>query len=224
MKLKYLCILTLLLSVADISAQTLKQWRDSLNVINKQISAQPGNMGLLLQKAAVNLQLAEWEDAAEVCNIILRQDTASLPALYYRAYANNNMRRYNLAKNDYSDFLKLSPGNMQARLGLAYTYTQLKDNKKAMDEMNLLVEMFPDSSIVYATRADLEKEIKLYDAALYDINEAISRDPGNKDLIVSRAEILILAGRKKEAKAALDDAVRSGMPKGALKEWYAKCK
>lgn len=47
---------------------------------------------------------------------------------------------------------------MQARLGLAYTLIKLKRNVQALDQMNNLVEMFPDSSIVYAARAELEKK------------------------------------------------------------------
>ena len=164
-----------MLGVTALKAQTQKQWRDSLSVINSQLYLHPDSTDLLLQKAAVNLQLLEWEDAAETCNAILKKDTVNLSALYFRAYANNNMRRYELARNDYEDFLRMSPRNMQARLGLAYTYIQLKRNAQAMDEFNNLVEMFPDSSIVYAARAELEKEMRSYETALYDYNEALKR-------------------------------------------------
>ena len=134
------------------------------------------------------------------------------------------MRRYELAINDYEDFLRMSPRNMQARLGLAYTYIQLKRNAQAMDEFNNLVEMFPDSSIVYAARAELEKEMRSYETALYDYNEALKREPDNQDYIISKAEVLISMDRKREAKALLDQLVRSGVARGALKDLYAKCK
>lgn len=152
------------------------------------------------------------------------KDTVNLSALYFRAYANNNMRRYELARNDYEDFLRMSPRNMQARLGLAYTYIQLKRNAQAMDEFNNLVEMFPDSSVVYAARAELEKEMRSYETALYDYNEALKREPNNQDYIISKAEVLISMDRKREAKALLDQLVRSGVARGALKDLYAKCK
>lgn len=152
------------------------------------------------------------------------KDTVNLSALYFRAYANNNMRRYELARNDYEDFLRMSPRNMQARLGLAYTYIQLKRNAQAMDEFNNLVEMFPNSSIVYAARAELEKEMRSYETALYDYNEALKREPDNQDYIISKAEVLISMDRKREAKALLDQLVRSGVARGALKDLYAKCK
>lgn len=224
MRLKYLYIITLLLGVSVAFAQTPKQWRDSLNILNERMSKQPEEIDLRLCRAAVNLQLSNWEDAIEDCKAVRRNVPTSFAAIYYSAYANFNLRRYDLAKNDYEDFLRLSPGNMEARLGLAYTYIQLKRYPDAMDQMNNLVEMYPDSSVVYAARAGLEQEMKSYDTALYDWNEAIRRAPDNRDYVVSKVEILLLSDRRREAKEALDEAVRNGVPRGMLREWYSKCK
>ena len=205
-------------------AQSLKQWRDSLDVINGKISQYPDSLGLQLEKAAVNLQLLEWEDAVDACGKVLMADSGNLPALFYRAFANNNLRRYALARADYERFLMLSPRNMEARLGLAYTYGMLGLNQEASDQLNNLVEMFPDSCVVYAARAEFEKGMKQYDIALYDIDEALKREPGNHDYIVSKVEMLLLLERKREAKSVLDDAVRNGVPRGMLLELYARCR
>ena len=118
----------------------------------------------------------------------------------------------------------MAPRNMEARLGLAYTYTKLNRYAEALDEAGTLIEMYPDSSMTYAARAEIEKEMKQYEPALYDMDEALKRDPGNKDIIVSKVELLLIMGRKQEAKTTLDDAVRKGIPRGTLLEWYAKCK
>ena len=112
---------------------------------------------------------------------------------------------------------------MEARLGLAYTYTKLKRDIDALNEMNNLVEMFPDSSIVYEARAEVEKGMQSYETALYDIDEALKRAPGKRSLYVSKAETLLALGRKKDAKRTLDEAVRNGTSKGLLLEWYEKC-
>lgn len=217
-------LILLLIATSAANAQTLKQWRDSLDVINKEIAVHPDSLNLQLNKAAVCLQLLEWEDAANTCGKILDKDKNNLTALFYRAYANNNMRRYELARNDYELFLSMSPRNMEARLGLAYTHIKLERPTKALDELNNLVEMYPDSCVVYAARAELEKDMKQYETALFDFDEALKRAPGNRDYTVSKVEILIAQNRKNEAKAALDEAVSHGVPRGLLLEWYAKCK
>ena len=202
----------------------MKQWRDSLEVIKKQIEASPDSVILRLNKAAVNLHLLNWEDAVNDCGDVLSKDNSNLSALFYRAFANNNLRRYDLAKNDYEKFLSIAPDNMEARLGLAYTYIKLERNNDALDQMNNLVEMFPDSSVVYAARGELEKEVKLYEPALYDFDEALKRAPANRECTVSKVEILIRLNRRREAKKALDEAVSHGVPRGLLLEWYEQCR
>lgn len=211
-------------AVTAARAQTQQQWRDSLRVVNGLIELHPDSVGLQLDKAAVCLQLHEWEDAITACGKVLGRDGGNLSALFYMAYANNNLRRYEQARSDYADFLRMAPDNMEARFGLAYTYSRMGRSQEALDELNNLVEMYPDSSVVYAARAELEKDMKLYDTALYDFDEALKRDPGNRDYTVSKVEILILLDRRGEAKAALDEAVKRGVPRGLLLGLYAKCK
>lgn len=223
-KLKHLYMITLLLGASSVSAQTPQQWRDSLSVLSKQISQSVYSADLHLKKAAVNLQLQEWNYAIEEYNLVLRNDPKNLAALFYRAFANNNLRHYDLVKNDYEAFLKIAPRNMEARLGLANVYIKLNRHTEAMNMMNNLVESYPDSSVVYAARAGLEKDLKFYDAALYDWNEAIRLKPDNRDFVISKVDILLMMSNKKEAKLVLDETVRKGTPKGILREWYLKCK
>ena len=54
----------LLLLTAPSYAQTAQQWRDSLSVLNSLIDRQPRSTDLRLRKAAVNIQLGQWDYAA----------------------------------------------------------------------------------------------------------------------------------------------------------------
>ena len=224
MKRRHIPAVMLLMWAASVSAQTPAQWRDSLSVINRQIAVSPYSSDLHLRKAAVNLELQQWQYAVEEYGIVLGKEPGNLAALFYRAYANTNLRRYDLARNDYEDFLKIAPRNMQALLGLAHVYTKLKRSSDAMDKMNRLVELYPDSAVAYAARAGLETELLSLDAALYDWNEACRLDSDNTDFILAKADVLIRMGCKKDARAELDRAVEKGVPRGRLKEWFAKCK
>ena len=223
MRTKFLFIVTLLLGALHTNAQHSGQWRDSLNTVIRQSELYPDSINLQLQKASLYLQSSDWEKAAEVCNEILLKQETNLPALFYRAWA-NNMRRYENARSDYETFLKIAPDNMESRLGLAYTYTKLGRNNEAMDQMNRLVEMFPDSSTVYAARSGLEKDMSQYETALYDIEKALSLDPANHDYIIEKVGILLNLGRKDDARRTLNYGVSKGIPMGLLKEWYSKCK
>ena len=62
------------------------------------------------------------------------------------------------------------------------------------------------------------------DAALYDWDEAIRLQPANVDFVVSKVDILLRQGRRKEAREALDAVTHHGVVRGMLKEWYDRCK
>lgn len=206
------------------SAQTVKEWRDSLESVNRMLVYKPKSVELHLRKAGIQLQLEQWEYAINEYTDILAVSPTNVAAHYFRAFAHNQLRHYELAKNDYEDILATYPRHLEARLGLAYTFIKLDKSAEAMSQMNLAVEQCPDSAVAYASRAGLERELKQYPAALYDWQEALRLAPTNTDYAVSRIDILLLLGRKEEAKAALDDLVKGGIPRGLLREWYAKCR
>ena len=108
MTLKHISLLLgILLTVAmPVKAQTTRQWRDSLAVLNRLIEQQPSSTDLRLKKAAVNIELEQWEYAIEEYGNVLRLDSKNLAALYYRAYANT----HNLGMSSAAGFLQSAVG------------------------------------------------------------------------------------------------------------------
>ena len=94
----------------------------------------------------------------------------------------------------------------------------------AVDELNRCVQMFPDSADAYAARAAYETQQEQYDVALYDWDEALRLNPKSAELAVSKVDVLLRLGRKKEARETLDEALKQGTARAALREWYDKCK
>ena len=155
---------------------------------------------------------------------MLRLDQRNLAALYFRAYCHSQRYHYDLAKVDYESFLNIQPQHFEAHLGLAHVLQKMERRADTLDELNRMVELFPDSAQAYAARAAYETTIRQYDAALFDWDEAIRRHPHNVDFSVSRVDVLLRQNRRKEARDALDALVMQGMPRGALREWYDQCK
>ena len=219
----------LLLSVAvtqqqTVLAQTNQDWRDSLNVLNQQIAQSPYNVDLHLRKAAVNLELQQWEFAVDEYKLILRNDDKNLTALFYRAYAYIHLRRYDLAKNDYNDILLEKPTHMEARLGLSYVYQLMGKRNDALDLLNIVVEQHPDSVAGFVARASLETDMQRYEAALYDWEEATKRDPDNTDYQLSYIDVLIRLGRNDAARRELDKLSGRGVNQGSLRAFYKRIK
>ena len=90
--------------------------------------------------------------------------------------------------------------------------------------INQLVELYPDSAVAFAARGGMEAERNMLELAEYDYSEAIRLDPANTDYIINRVDVRLRMGKKKEAREDLDDAVKAGIPRPALVEFYARCK
>lgn len=201
-----------------------QNWRDSLTVLNKQIATSPWSTDLHLRKAAVNLELKQWQYAVEEYALVLKRDPNNPAALFYRAYANTHLRRFDLARNDLNDLLAYLPRHFEARLSLAVVLQQLGRKQEALDELNQTIQMHADSAVAYAARANLERQMKQDDAALYDWERAEQLDPKDPTFVVSHVDLLLVLERREEARRVLDAAVKRGIPKGMLLEWYDKCK
>jgi len=202
--------------------------RDSLAEASRQLDYHPDSTDLRLKKAAWNVQLEEWETALDEYSQVLRQEASrggtSLAALFYRAYVNERLGRYNFARLDYNNFLKVVPGNFEAQLGLALLNEKDKHYTEAMDGINRLVNQYPDSAVAYAARAGMEKERGMTELAIYDFTEAIKRDGSNVDYLLNRVDLYIRQGELGKARADLDRCVALGVSRARLGVYYEKCK
>jgi tetratricopeptide (TPR) repeat protein len=107
---------------------------------------------------------------------------------------------------------------------LAVVLQQLGRKQDALDELNQTIELHGDSAVAYAARANLERQMKLDDVALYDWQRAEQLAPNDPTYVVSHVDLLLVLERREEARRVLDAAVKRGIPKGMLLEWYDKCK
>lgn len=198
--------------------------RDSLHKAADALAYYPDSIDLRLRKARWNMELREWQNAKNEYDIVLNREPTNVAALYYRAYCNDRLGRYNFARLDYQNMLTIVPGNFEARLGLALLNEKDHHYTEALDGINQLVAAHPDSAVAWAARAGIEQERGMNELAEYDYGEALKRDPNNKDYLLTRADLRIKLGNYAEARRDLDRLVTLGTPKAALKEWYGKLK
>lgn len=203
-------------------AQSTNPLRDSLKAATERLSFHPDSIDLRLTKAGWNMQLEEWQNAKVEYDIVLRHEPTNIAALYYRAYCNDRLGRYNFARLDYQNVLSLVPGNFEARLGLALLNEKDQHYTEALDGINQLVAAHPDSAVAWAARAGIENERGMNELAEYDYGKALQLDPDNKDYLLSRADLRIKLRRFTDAQRDLDKLVALGTPRAALKEWYDK--
>ena len=222
--MRKLLLITLFMYGICAQAQTPREWRDSVSVLIEAINKAPKNISLRLLKAEANINLQQWDYAVQEYGYVLRLDEQNLAALFFRAFCHTQLRHYDLAKFDYETFLTIQPEHFEAHLGLAHTLQKMGKKTDAFDELNRIVQLFPDSADAYAARAAYETDLKQYEAAVYDWDEALRLQPENVEYAISKVDALIRLGRRQGAREQLDAIVRRGTPRGALKQWYDQLK
>ncbi len=222
-----LVLLVTILGASTIQAQQVsdsQRWRDSLTVLNRQIAESKWSTDLHLRKATANLELKQWEYAIDEYALVLQHEPRNPAALFYRAYANTHLRRFDLARNDLNDLLIMFPSHFEGRLSLAVVLQQQGHHQDALDQLNQAIEQHADSAVAYAARANLERVMKQDESALYDWQRAEELSPRDPIYVVSHVDLLLVLERREEARRVLDAAVRRGIPRGMLQEWYQKTK
>ena len=203
------------------AAQTGRQeLRQELNLLADSLNRDPDNTDLRLRKAACHLQLDEWEKARSEYDYILDHNPENPSALFYRAFVNMKIGRYGFARADYETLLAIVPNHFEAMLGLALLNQKDKRYIEAMDQINILIETYPDNAIAYAARGNMERERGMIELAEYDFTQAVMLDPENKDYLLNRADLRIRMGKYDAAKADLDHMVELGTKRAALTEFY----
>ena len=225
MKKKVFCLIIFILCIFKIvAAQSYQALRDSLSAATEALSYKPDSLDLRLKKASWNILLEQWQYAKEEYYYVLWHDPNNIAALFYRAYVNEKQNRYNFARLDYESLINIVPLHFEARLGLALLNHKDRHFTEAMDQINKLVELYPDSAVAYAARAGMELDRKMLEPAEFDYSKAIALDPSNIDYRLNRANIRINLKRKDEACEDLDFLVKQGIPRANLMEYYQKCK
>ena len=228
-------IVTQLLFVASVNAQTQQELRDSLSMINRLIEQHPNAYKLKLRKAALNIEFGEWEYALDEYNKVLEIVPDNPTALYYRGYVYQHLRRFADARRDYERLLLAEPQNEHALMGLILT--NLEDNHitEAFDGANRMVEMFPSSAQAYAVRAEVERHENMMSPALEDIRKAIEIEDVevqkkypvtvDDDITAYQLTAFELYMQQKDHKAArgcLDYLIKNGVPRAYLNNYYTR--
>lgn len=198
------------------------QLRDSLKAATELLAYHTDSIELRLRKASWNVRLEQWEYAKAEYDYVIGREPTNIAARYYRAFVNDKLKRYNFARLDYQAVLTLAPGNFEAQLGLALLNQKDSHYTEAIDQINHLVEQFPDSAVAYAARAGIEKERGMSELALYDFSEAIKRCPNDVDYRVSKIDLLLTLKRRQEALEELDELLKLGVARGSLQDFYKR--
>lgn len=237
MKKTFFIILTQLLFVMGLQAQTQQELRDSLSMIEGLIAEHPKAVKLYLRKAALHIELGQWERALDDYNAVVDMMPYNLTALYYRGFVNQHLKRYAFARKDFETVLMIEPQNKHAMMGVISTNMLDGRAVEAYDMSNTLVEKYPSEAVSYAMRSEVEESLGMTNAAIDDIEKAISMEKtvaekkfpfsDGDDMVgyqLSAFSLYMQNGEKLKARQCLEYLERNGLSRMQLTDYYAKLK
>lgn len=209
------------------------QLREALESYTYALNMTPRNVPILLDRAALYLELDEPEPARIDYSLVLDIQPDNTEALRMRAYIYAETGDYKSARADYDHLLRLQPADFNGRLGLAMLCQKegkLKDALAILDGMvdekseGTSMQTAPAHAVVYVARAGIQQELGNLPMALMDLEEAIRLDPSRPEAYLMRGQIQLSRGKKKEARADFEKALELGMPTADIEELLLQCK
>lgn len=221
---RIITILLLLCATLTAQAQQEMTLRDSLSLKIRQIEAYPDSLPLRFEKASINMQLEQWRYAQEEYTSILKLSPRNPEALYFRAFAYDKQGYYDFAAADYEQLSSILPGRLNVMLGLALIRDKQGRKTESMQLMNQIVQLFPDSTVAYLARGNMELDRGQNETAEYDFSIAVRLSPNDTDARLLHAEALLRLERRTEALDELKELCRQGVPAASLTEYFQRCR
>lgn len=193
----------------------------------------PRNVPILLDRAALYLELGEADKARIDYSLALDLQPDNLEALRMRAYIYAEEQDYKSARADYEHLLALQPADFNGRLGLAMLCQKEGKLKEALAILDAMVDeksegtslqTAPAHAVVYVARAGIQQDLGNLSMALMDLEEAIRLDASRPEAYLMRGQIYLSQQKKQEARAEFEKAIERGMPAEDLAPLLSQCK
>lgn len=202
------------------------QYEQALESYNFALNIAPRTVPILLNRAAVYLELGKNNLAQADYSLALDLEKDNEEALLMRAYIYMQQRDYKMAKADYERLLRINPASYNGRLGLATLEQKEAKYEEALVILNDMLaakgehSQLSDSqrAMLYVARAGVEKDMQHVDMALLDLAEAIHLDESQIEAYLIRGEIYLAQKKKDLAKRDFEKAISLGIPQAAVRE------
>jgi len=190
----------------------------------KALDISPHSVTILMERATFYSDLNDYDHAIIDCNSIMNINKFDKDALNLRGYLYFKLKRYDEAKADYENILSGDVKDVGARIGLATVDEAQEKYHEALEIVNELIIERPGDPEMYYMRANLDKDLILYDYALMDIDKAIQvAVKPTVDMWVFRGDVQLHLKKKLDARQSYERAIKAGASRAALLDRIKKC-
>lgn len=128
---------------ADYAAS--QQWENALRNCDEAIEINPAAVSVRYQRARIYYEMENHDEALSELQVVLEADPFHEDALQLAGYIAATTDQNDLARDYYSQYLELQPGNTAIRMRIAYDLAQAGDPVGAMDFIQVGLDVDPDN-------------------------------------------------------------------------------
>ncbi|MBA3609048.1 MAG: tetratricopeptide repeat protein [Chthoniobacterales bacterium] len=136
-----------------------KNYDAALEELDEAIDAEPRNGPALRLRAYVYLQQSKWAKAIADYTVAINSiREVDIEGRTRRGFAYRNLKKYDLALEDFSKVIEARPKDAEAYRRRIYLYRQMNENEKAIADLKKLLELKPNDADAKAQLKFLEKQ------------------------------------------------------------------
>lgn len=172
----------------------MKMYEDALGLINEAIEMQPENIWYQTLLADIYQAKSQYEKAAQVYKKLSEREPENLEYLFNWAIAE-------LLSHNYKESLELFD-KIESKIGISEEislqkekiYLRMNKVSKAIEEVNKLIEAFPEEIKYYGLLAELYESDNNRAKALEIFEELKTKDPNNPEISLTLAKYYLQQG------------------------------
>ncbi|KAF0246382.1 MAG: serine/threonine protein kinase [Planctomycetota bacterium] len=204
----------------------LLQWRahfakdaaSQLSLVEEGLSRMPLSARLLLDRSALSSERGDAARARKDLDAALRVRPGYVPALFNRAFLSMAAADWPAAVADLDLLLASEPRHADALNNRGHVKRLLRDFSGAISDFDAAIAVRSDATYLL-NRALVRCELRQWDSAHGDLEEALKRRPGDPEILLQRGVARTGQGRADLALADYDAVIREGGA-GAAIAWF----
>ena len=180
-----------------VAGQTLADPKDMIGLFNR------------LRRANSAVRDRRFSEALPVLQDVLREDPKNAFATLVLGSAYLGMEQYPRAILQYRRYLELVPTSASAHQWIAICHIRLGQQDLALKEAEAALAIDPRFSDARILRAGIRASRRQYQAAIADLQQAVSLDPAKPMIKLDLAKVLDEAGRPDDARREFEGILKS---------------
>lgn len=179
-----------------------------LDYIDRAIDLNPANIDFYIYRGNIHVELNDLDTALEDVKKAIVIVNNYIPALLLWVDILIRQVKFRDAEEKVNLLLDLKPNDIQALIFKVVIFTKTGRYKGAETICSTMLEIDPELSIAFSSRANVRRMMKNFDLALDDVFKSLELDSENIQGILTLAEIYAETGRLNEFYLQLENAIK----------------